>query len=130
MNVSDQIIAVLDDLCRRFGIAIDWTAGNMMPYLEELATKFVAFETETSWFWIYFILALTVICWIIFAVIVGVYHGMTEEATIILVVAIAVTLVDIAVVGVQIYDIITCDVFPEKIIVREVSELLNKAKNG
>ena len=34
---SEQIIEVLNALCEKFGIAIDWTAENVMPYLTDLA---------------------------------------------------------------------------------------------
>ena len=31
--MSDEIIKLLDDLGQRFGIAIDWSSENMMPYI-------------------------------------------------------------------------------------------------
>ena len=31
--VSDQIIKVLDNLCDKFGLAIDWSSKNVQPYL-------------------------------------------------------------------------------------------------
>lgn len=52
MNVSDQIIKVLDDICRRFGIAIDWTNENIIPYLTMLCAKLVTFEIWTSVAWL------------------------------------------------------------------------------
>lgn len=33
MTVSDQIINVLDALCEKFGLVIDWTSENVVPYL-------------------------------------------------------------------------------------------------
>lgn len=38
--MSEEIIKVLDNLAGRFGIAIDWTSQNVMPYLQELLTRF------------------------------------------------------------------------------------------
>ena len=32
--MADEIIKVLDDLSQRFGIAVDWSSQNMMPYLQ------------------------------------------------------------------------------------------------
>ena len=52
MNVSDQIIKVLDDICRRFGIAIDWTNENVIPYVTMLCAKLVTFEIWTSVAWL------------------------------------------------------------------------------
>lgn len=48
MNMSDQIIAVLDNLCAKFGIAIDWTSENVLPYVTELAGRYIKYEILTS----------------------------------------------------------------------------------
>ena len=42
MNFSQEIINVLDYLCNKFGIAIDWTSENVIPYIEELCERFSA----------------------------------------------------------------------------------------
>lgn len=34
--MSQEIINVLDNLGEKFGIAIDWTSKNIMPYLQDL----------------------------------------------------------------------------------------------
>lgn len=52
MNFSDQIIQILDDLCRRFGIVIDWTSENVLPYVTLLCTKLVTYEIWTSVAWL------------------------------------------------------------------------------
>lgn len=40
-SLSSQIIEILDDLAKRFGIAVDWTQANIIPYLNELAQKYI-----------------------------------------------------------------------------------------
>ena len=52
MTVSNQIITVLDAICEKFGIVIDWTAGNIMPYLQDLCKRIVSYEIATSVAWI------------------------------------------------------------------------------
>lgn len=52
MTVSNQIIAVLDAICEKFGIVIDWTASNIMPYLQDLCKRIVTYEIATSVAWI------------------------------------------------------------------------------
>ena len=52
MTVSAQIIEVLNDLCMKFGLAIDWSQENVLPYLEELAGKYITWEIATSEMWI------------------------------------------------------------------------------
>lgn len=54
MTVSDQIIQVLDNLCEKFGLAIDWTSENVIPYLTTLCTKLVSYEIWTSVAWLAF----------------------------------------------------------------------------
>ena len=52
MTVSNQIIAVLDAICEKFGIVIDWTASNIIPYLQDLCKRIVTYEIATSAAWI------------------------------------------------------------------------------
>ena len=52
MSFSSQFIEVLDALCEKFGIAIDWTSQNVVPYVTELATRIIAYEIWTSAAWI------------------------------------------------------------------------------
>lgn len=48
MNVSEQIIQVIDALCNKFGIAMDWTGENVIPYFETLCEKLIKYEIATS----------------------------------------------------------------------------------
>lgn len=50
--MADEIIKVLDDLSRRFGIAVDWSSQNMMPYLQTLGNKLVHYEIGMAILWI------------------------------------------------------------------------------
>ena len=44
MTVSEQIIQVLDNLGEKFGLAIDWSSENILPYVNELMNKAVSYE--------------------------------------------------------------------------------------
>ena len=48
MTVSEQIIQVIDSLCEKFGIAINWTGENVIPYVEMLCKKLITYELCTS----------------------------------------------------------------------------------
>lgn len=50
--MSNEIIKVLNALGERFGIAINWTSVNIIPYLEQLINKYVNYEIATSIIWI------------------------------------------------------------------------------
>ena len=42
--MSDQIIKVLEYLGDKLGIAVDWTAENVIPYAEQLFKKYVTLK--------------------------------------------------------------------------------------
>lgn len=50
--MSAQIIEVLNDICDKFGIAVDWTSKNIQPYLKELMTKCVNYKLATDIVWL------------------------------------------------------------------------------
>lgn len=67
--MSGEIIKLLDDLGRRFGIAIDWSSENVLPYLQDLMSRYVNYEVMTSVVWIVVALVAIIGCSIgIFAV--------------------------------------------------------------
>ena len=49
--MTDEIIKLLDELAKRFGIAIDWTSENVIPYLEDLFNRFITYNIIISVFW-------------------------------------------------------------------------------
>ena len=66
--ISNQIIEVLNEICNKFGLAIDWTSKNVQPYLQELMGKCVAYKFATSIAWLMF--------WIIICILGGVFARM------------------------------------------------------
>lgn len=50
--MSDEIIKVLDNLGQKFGIAIDWTSQNVLPYLQDLMTRFISLQNTKAIIWI------------------------------------------------------------------------------
>ena len=63
MSFSSQFIEVLDALCEKFGIVIDWTSQNVMPYLTDLATRLVNYEIWTSVAWIVILGVAFIVVW-------------------------------------------------------------------
>lgn len=58
--MSEEIIKVLDELGKRFGMAIDWSNQNLMPYLQELMCRFIVYKNVQAIIWI--IISIIVIC--------------------------------------------------------------------
>ena len=52
MEVSEQVIKVLDAVCDKFGIAIDWTSNNVIPYIQELGNKIITYDICMSIMWL------------------------------------------------------------------------------
>lgn len=50
MEVSKQIIEVLDYLCRKLGVVVDWSQGNVMPYVQDLYRRFIVWQIATDVF--------------------------------------------------------------------------------
>lgn len=129
--MSEEIIKILDELGKRFGIAIDWTSENVVPYAEELCKKFINYEIVTSIFWIAF-------CMILFASVLiaavkltkaanedGWINGIPSvPAVITVILSIVFGIIAIITLGEQGMDIATCLTFPEKMIFEYVKTLM------
>ena len=46
--MSEEIIKVIDELGKRFGVAIDWSNQNIIPYLQELLKRFICYRNITA----------------------------------------------------------------------------------
>ena len=63
MSFSSQFIEVLDALCNKIGIAIDWTSQNVVPYVTDLAARIITYEILTSAAWIIIAAIVFLIIW-------------------------------------------------------------------
>ena len=109
--MSNEIIKVLDELCARFGIAIDWTSENIMPKLEILTQKLVNYEYCTSIMWLIFGIVLIIVG---IGLVIGDVRFDWEGMGIVL--GGLIIICGVVVVMFQIMDIIACNTFPEKVI--------------
>lgn len=50
MNFSDQLIKILDDLGKRFGVLVDWSGDNIMPYAQDLCSRIAKYNLATNIF--------------------------------------------------------------------------------
>ena len=128
--MSSDIIKVLDDLSRRFGIAIDWTSSNMLPYLQTLTRKYANYIFATRSLELVFGVLLLIGC----AKLVKVYRKTKDGESdwwdesfygLLCCIAIGVTFVFGWVMTFDsLLDIITCMTFPEKLILNELLQVL------
>lgn len=46
--VSDQIIQVMDAIAEKMGVAINWAADNVMPYVQQLCSRYITYRMAMS----------------------------------------------------------------------------------
>ena len=125
MTISSEIIEVLDYLGEKFGIAIDWTSNNVLPYLQTLVDKFIKWEISTSILWIA-IAVFVMVGMIILINLKGVREINEETYGMLWVPIIALIIVSFIVICIQIFDIVECNVFPEKALYDFIKVMLNQ----
>ena len=132
MTVSGEIIKVLDDLCRRFGIAVNWTSENVLPYLQDLCTRYIQYEVFTSIAWCALPLIVFVVSGLLWAISgiackkVGsdIAEGVCCISTIVF---FATMVIGFLICSSQAFDIIECYTIPEKVILEYIKTLLRTA---
>ena len=125
MTVSSEIIEVLDYLGEKFGIAIDWTSNNVLPYLQTLVNKFIKWEISTSIVWI--AIAAFIIVMTITLINLKGFREINEETYGMLWVPAGLLILGFfIVICVQIFDIIECNIFPEKVLYDFIKTMLNQ----
>ena len=137
MNVSDQIIQVLDALCEKFGFVIDWTSENVLPYLSTLCTKLVSYEIWTSVAWMAVMVVMSIASVIITKRLIPIFKNGIEKdrrtydvgwslgAGFSIFGLCVLYLATILVIVTQVMDIIQCVTFPEMYIFEYVQGILN-----
>lgn len=129
--MSEEIIKVLDALCDKFGIAIDYTSQNVKPYLQELFVKYTNYEMATSIMWLVIsvvalVTGVLIIRWS-FKNIENYEEGSMGQGFIFVTSIILFFVCVISIIGIfcQATDIIKCCTFPEKMIIEEIQTMIN-----
>ena len=135
--MSKEIIKILDALAEKAGLAIDWTSANVLPYLQQLCSKYVTYEIATSIVWILIGICLLFVGKYSIKKTKQYYKKYEEETSYSDYDCIAILfgiLTGFAVFGgigiilCQTFDIVTCITFPEKIIIEELQSVYSNLK--
>lgn len=123
--MENEIIKIFDALCEKFGIVVDWTGTNVMPYVETIVQHIISYCLWINIVWL--------IIWVIsFTLLIIIWKRCRKsynwDDIELITTATVVGLIMIApVIGIICcsLDIVTCITFPELIIFNEVKDLLN-----
>lgn len=136
--MSEGIIKVLDALAEKFGLVIDWTSSNVIPYLQQLCGKYINYEITTSIVWIVLGLLLYITGIICYKIVHnhkdwGVEHYSTVPddcfgRIFIYFGVAAIFIISIIIIITQVFDIVTCFTFPEKMIIDELMLIYSNMK--
>ena len=121
MQVSDQIIEVLNYLSEKLGVTIDWTSENVLPYVQTLCGKYINWEIATSIVWLVVGIALIILAIIAFK---GANNDDIKDEGFLYIVGAFLTLIAIIIMFEQIFDIIRCIYIPELQIYEYVKSLM------
>ena len=118
--MSDAIIKVLNELCDKFGIAIDWTSDNVVPYLQDLMVRYSKYVCYTSIMW----LVIGLIIMVVFAVLLYKYLKQEHRDGLIAFLLGCGMLLGAWDTVNQIMDIIEITTIPEKAIIEDIRSIM------
>ena len=126
MSVSSEVIEILDYLGDKLGIAIDWTNENIIPYLQTLINKFIKWEISTSIVWIVIAVFLIIFCLILMNL-KGIREINMEVCDGMLWIPAGIFIFGFfVVICAQAFDIVECNVFPEKVLYDYITGMLSQ----
>lgn len=127
-TIADQIIQVIENLAQKFGIVVNWSSENILPTIEQLMDKYVAYEISTSIMWIIVLCITAVLCVIGYIVIIlhreELYFGADDIVAATICLALIIGSIAIPLI-IQIADIIKCNIVPELVIVEYIRSFIN-----
>ena len=140
MTISEQIIEILNYLCEKVGLVIDWTVvfanENVIPYIKDICGRLVTYELVTSIAWLIAGIIFLIIALRLFKLAKKYYDIYQEEGgysnydscTWLLIFGVVSLAICILLVMIETYDIINCLILPEKIIIHELMNIYENIK--
>lgn len=110
IEIADEIIKILDYLGEKFGMAIDYTAENIVPEVSKLCERYITWQISTSTVWI----VIAVLAFLIMLVTAIIVHKRCCTDGFEWVCLIGVGIVAAIIIIVQAFDIVEAITFPEK----------------
>lgn len=136
--MGDEVIKILNALCEKFGIAMDWSSQNIVPYIQLLSKRCVNYEIGTSIMWLVIGVIMIITGFLLIKYVLlnrkiikeikDGYCDIDDFSAICILVIVICLVFGIYLVIQETYDIITCFTFPEKIIFNQITEIYKSLK--
>lgn len=129
IKIADDIIKLQEYLFAKMGIAIDWSADNIMPYLMELGSHIVSYKMWCAIIIICAVLVSFIIVWSLCNMWKKVYPNNEDVCIYTIIIKLAITVVMIITISVQSITIVKCKTFPEIVVYDYISSKLQRSQN-
>lgn len=140
--MGDEVIKVLNHLGDQFGVAIDWSSTNVMPYLNDLMTRMIRYGIYINIYHIIYAIFITALFIIVTVVLYKIAYKMISKSeeneeyvnsakilstafAISLVTTVIVALIEIGNIKDCIADIIELNTVPEKYVVEIIQDKID-----
>lgn len=127
MALSEQIIQVLEFLCEKLGIAVDWTTENVAPYLQIISQRIITYSIVVDIFWIVLGIIFCILAILMIKYAVKHWDDWEDNPLVILGILFGCVILLIGVVMslVNIYELCVCIAFPELQIIEFIGRYIN-----
>jgi hypothetical protein len=132
METTNKVVEVIEVLCEKFGIIVDWTSENIIPYAQNLMDKVVSYQLGLSILLLCLIPLLTL--GLFFAAMVlhkkaddvdyDMDYGITWASIILWALFIVGCIASLIIIIVETINIITCVTFPEKVFFDYIASMI------
>lgn len=133
MELSKQLIEILEYLGEKIGLSVNWSTENVIPYAKDLCGKYIKWEMVTLIFYIIVALIFIIVGIFMIRYVINKFkNGEIQEDTeqmiciVIAVVSICIIIIPAIEITFEIQDIIKCCTFPEMQLYEYISKLVNK----
>lgn len=140
--MGDEVIKVLNHLGDQFGVAIDWSSTNVMPYLNDLMTRMIKYGIYINIYHIIYAIFITALFIIVTIVLYKIAYKMISKSeeneeyvnsakilstafAISLVTTVIVALIEIGNIKDCIADIIELNTVPEKYVIEVIQDKID-----
>ena len=123
LEQASALIEVLELLTEKCGMTVDWTNNNILPYLQELMGKIVAYQSGMSIMWIVLGVVICIFGLILF--IAGSIKDWDGFQWLWLIIGLV---IGGAIICFNAETLIACNTFPEKVVFDYIQTLMNTAQ--